>query len=215
MYTGGEAVVLDFAQRDFPEYYVGRNLHIFEQLSTEPWFGDTIAIGSHSAGANLAALTASRSGRVSHLIYSAGNPFGYFMNIINKQRKRENDSLHLAEVQFEYWDRVVKDKNQDVPVPGSEVANKSVYLFQTTVFNTLLNLDIPVLVTYGTKDDCAYANDLLRFESIKRQKSYMHFKDYIGRDHNYFAVDADGNPNHEEYYWQTVARFWMDWLISN
>jgi len=79
----------------------------------------------------------------------------------------------------------------------------------------LEKLKIPVLVTYGTKDESAPFNDFLRVEAIRQGKRNFTFKAYIGTDHNFYPLTEDNKPNFDIYNWNKVAGDWLEWLNEN
>jgi dienelactone hydrolase len=80
------------------------------------------------------------------------------------------------------------------------------------MLNYLEKLKIPVLVTYGTKDWGLPYNDFLRVDLIRRHKNNFTFKAYIGTEHNFFPLKADGQPNYDIFNWDKVASDWLKWL---
>ncbi len=47
---------------------------------------------------------------------------------------------------------------------------------------------MPVFVGYGTLDKAVVADDYLRLETIRLHKTNFTFRDYSGREHNFFGV---------------------------
>ncbi|MFD2909116.1 hypothetical protein ACFSX9_10230 [Flavobacterium ardleyense] len=76
-------------------------------------------------------------------------------------------------------------------------------------------LEIPILITYGTKDWNAQYNDLFYVESINLGMKNVTFKPYIDLEHNFFPVNEKLEPNHEIYNWENVGKDWLKWIKSN
>ncbi|MEO1655554.1 MAG: hypothetical protein AAFU64_18575 [Bacteroidota bacterium] len=184
-----------YRQRSHLDYYVQRNIAVLQQLATLDWVKpQPLVIAGHSQGSTVAAHLAARYDKVSHLIYSGGNPAGRIMSILAQSRARETDSLPQANQTINYWKEVIDNANSlDQPERGDTY--KATFDFSKNLFPKLLNLEIPTLISYGTKDNGAPFNDYLQVESIRQGKKYLSFKAYIGTEHNYFPVRADGTPN--------------------
>lgn len=89
------------------------------------------------------------------------------------------------------------------------------YEFSQPPIEYLEKLHIPILVAYGTKDWSAAFNDYLRTDVARKKKDNFTFKAYIGAEHNFFPVLADGKPNYDIYNWDKVALDWYQWLKRN
>lgn len=69
-----------------------------------------------------------------------------------------------------------------------------------------------MLVSYGTKDSGCPFDDYLRVETIRENKINFTFKAYIGTEHNYFPLKANGEINYDIFNWDKVANDWQKWL---
>ena len=156
-----------------------------------------------------------KSNRITHLMYSSGNPFGRIMSIIERDRKSESisDSTKFAEEKFEYWNEVVKHKNDLDDTHGDSF--KATYDFSIPAIQYLQKLSIPILICYGTKDYSSPFNDYLRVEMIRQQKKNFTFKSYIGLDHNFFPLLDSGQPDFDKYNWNYLANDWLKWINEN
>ena len=202
-----------YAENNLPDYYVSRNKSIIKYLRKLPWVDKSeLVIAGHSEGSTIAAKMALKIPHVTHLIYSGGNPMGRIMSMIQRSRSIESDSTALGENEFIYWQKAVDNKTNLDASQGD--TDKATYEFSTPLFDDLLKLKIPVLVSYGTKDYSAPFNDYLRVEAIRRNKSNFEFKAYIGAEHNYFPLLNDGKPNYEVFNWDKVAHDWLLWIES-
>src|SRR5699024_2361906 len=90
-------------------------------------------------------------------------------------------------------------------------ANKGTYSFSKSVNEDFKRLNIPVLVSYGTKDPACPFNDMLRVEMIQENKTNIDFKSYFNRGHNYFKILENGQINYEEFGWDRVGQDWLKW----
>ena len=205
----------DYRQRNLLTYYTARNFEVIKFLQIQPWIAkDKLVVAGHSEGSTIAAKMASQSKKITHLIYSGGNPFGRILTIITRSRERETDSLQYAENNFNYWKGVVQNPGNTDVSKGDN--NKNIYEFSIPPFSYLEKLLIPVLISYGTKDEGAVPfNDYLRIEMIRRKKTNFSFNAYFGTEHNYFGLKPDGQPDYNKFNWDIVAIDWLKWLRKN
>lgn len=201
-----------YTQRNYLDYYVNRNIRAIEFLQKQKWISSNrLVVAGHSEGSTIAAKIASVFPKVTHLIYSGGNPMGRILTIIQQSRGKETDSTMDAERQFEYWQQVASD-------PGNMTSKgdtyKATYDFSVPPIQYLLKLKIPVLVSYGTKDAGSPFNDYLRVETIRQKKSNFAFKAYVGTEHNYFPVRVNGDIDYDIFNWDKVADDWRKWLVG-
>ena len=203
----------NYADNNLPDYYVNRNKAIIRFLRKQDWVAkDKLIVAGHSEGSTVAAKMAVEIPWVTHLIYAGGNPMGRIMAIVQRSRSFESDtdSTHFGEREFEYWERVVANKESLDASQGD--THKATYEFSSPAFDNLMKLKIPVLVCYGTKDWSAPFNDYLKVEAIRQNKTNLDFKAYIGTEHNFFPVKEDGTPNYEVFNWDKVADDWLHWV---
>jgi pimeloyl-ACP methyl ester carboxylesterase len=168
-------------------------------------------VAGHSEGSTIAAKLASVFPKVTHLVYSGGNPMGRILTTIERLRAVETDSTRDAEMQFDYWQKVVSDPNN---MNANGDTYKVTYDFSIPPIEYLRKLRIPVLISYGTKDAGSPYNDYLRVESITQKKTNFTFKAYIGTEHNYFPVKPNGQIDYDTFNWDKVADDWRSWLLQ-
>lgn len=204
-----------YIQRNLLTYYTGRNMEVIDFLQKQSWITkDKLVIAGHSEGSTIAAKMASQSKKITHLIYSGGSPLGRILTIITRSRQREADSAQYAEDNFKYWEDVVQ--TPDDPYASKGDNNRNMYEFSKPPFSYLENLKIPVLISYGAKDEgSAPFNDYLRVEMIRRKKTNFTFKAYSGTEHNYFGLKSDGQTDYDNFNWDKVAMDWLKWLRKN
>ena len=203
-----------YAQRNYLSYYVERNIAAIEFLGKQKYISNKkLIIAGHSEGATIASKLASKYQKITHLIYSGGNPFGRIMTMIGQFRKIESDSLPYAESRFSLWNSVLKDTNSLDFSNGD--SNKNLYGFSKPPIEYLQKLKIPVFVTYGSLDWCAPFNDYFRIKTITENKINFTFKDYVGTEHNYFPLRENGETNFENYNWNKVVYDWVNWIDHN
>lgn len=205
---------VDYTKRNHLEYYVQRNIQVIKHLQKQSFIStNKLVIAGHSEGSAIAANIAYRLKSVTELIYSGGSPLGRIMSIIERERFEQlKDTTRNVEGLFDYWQKTVENKNDD-DSPGDTFKGLYQFSFPPPI-DILLELKIPVLVTYGTKDFGAVAqNDYLRISAIARHKQNFSFKDYTGLDHNYFPLLENWKPDFERFNWDNVAEDWRKWLL--
>jgi dienelactone hydrolase len=202
----------DYSTRNLLDYYVKRNLKVIDYLEKLPYIDNSkLVISGHSEGSTIAAKMAYKSKKVTKLIYASGSPLGRIMAMVGQDRATETDtdSTRLAEMEFDYWEQVVYDKNNMDDTNGDTF--KATYDFSIPAINYLEKLKIPVLICYGTKDWSAPYNDYLRAEMIRQKKKNFTFKAYIGLEHNFFPLTINGEPNYDIFNWDKIANEWWRW----
>jgi dienelactone hydrolase len=200
-----------YIERNLLDYYVGRNIAVISFLQQQAWVSnDKLVVAGHSEGSTIAAKLAYRFPKVTHLIYSGGNPCGRIVTMIEQQRAHETDSLSSAENVFINWKNIVQDPGNMDGVNGDSY--KATYQFSEPPMDYISKLKIPVLVTYGTKDYGAPFNDYFRVKMIADKRKNIFFKAYIGLEHNFFPLKSTGETNFDIFNWNIVANDWRNWL---
>ncbi len=200
-----------YIDRNYLDYYVFRNNSILKQLFKERWVKiNQLLVAGHSEGSSIAVKMASINKKITHLIYSGGNPYGRISTILEQTRSEENYSLPRGEKVINRWKDIVQNSNQ-IQYDGGDTF-KATYSFSLPQRDNLMELKIPVLVTYGTHDWGVSFNDLLQIEAIRERKRNITFKSYVGLEHNYFPKSIDGIVNEEIFNWDKIAGDWINWL---
>lgn len=199
----------EYSDRNYLDYYVKRNNFIIKKLQKEKWVSnEKLVVAGHSEGSTIAAKMAYENKKISHLIYSGGNPYGRFLNILaeNIYKEKNYDLIN-------YWKEIVANKN-DSNYNGGDTY-KTTYDFSKPVAPYLQKLKIPILINFGTKDWNAKYNDLFYVEAIRKNLKSITIKPYVDLDHNYFPVNDKLEVNYEIYNWEIVGKEWSNWLKNN
>jgi len=202
-----------YSERNLLNYYVERNIKIIKYLQSQSWVSKTqLVVAGHSEGSTIATGMSYKSKRVTHLIYASGNPMGRIMSMIGQGRVHETyqDSVNLGEEEIKYWEDVVKNNNDMDDSKGD--THKATFEFSEPPIIQLLKLKIPVLVSYGTKDESAAFNDFMRVDFIRKGKRNFTFNPYVGTEHNFFPLTTDNKLNYDIFNWDKVANDWLKWL---
>ncbi len=202
-----------YVLRNYLEYYVNRNINVISFLQKQKWLSTTSLVAAgHSEGSTIAAEMAFRCKKITHLIYSGGNPYGRIMSILEQSRSQEKDtdSTRYGEEEIKYWKAIVNDKDNLDYSQGDTY--KGTYQFSFPMNEHIRKLKIPVLVCYSTKDWSSPYNDLMQIDFIRNKINNVTFKAYVGLEHNYFPLLEDNKPNYEIFNWDKVANDWLKWL---
>jgi pimeloyl-ACP methyl ester carboxylesterase len=205
-----------YSDNNLLSYYSRRNIALLKHFLEEDWVDPSeLVVAGHSEGSTVAAKMAQDFKKITHLIYSGGNPLGRIMSIVQKSRAEETDtdSTRYGEEEFRYWSEVVNNNTNMSDLRGD--THKATYEFSIPPLHYMTNLKIPVMVTYGTKDWSAPFNDYMRAEMIRQHKNNFTFRPYINTEHNFFPVDANNKPDTRYFNWDNVANDWLTWLRKN
>ncbi|MDP5092491.1 MAG: alpha/beta hydrolase [Polaribacter sp.] len=197
-------------------YYTERNNKVIQYLEKQSWVDtNMMVVAGHSEGSSIAVKMAVSNKRITHLIYSGGTPYySRILSMITQDRKLENEKESWVESDFEYWEKVNQNPFEDTRQNGWN-AYKGTFTFSELLNDDFKRLTIPVLISYGTKDEACPFNDLLRIEMIQENKKNIHFKAYFNREHNYFELQQNGKVNYEKFGWDIVGTDWLMWLALN
>lgn len=203
-----------YLERNYLDYYVFRNNFVLKQLAKERWVKNRkLIVAGHSEGSTIAAKMAAVHKKITHLIYSGGNPFGRIMSILAQSRSFDTEAVDEGHIVITHWQKVVEQPTDHSTSSGD--SNKTTYSFSLPQKDNLLQLKIPVLICYGTKDCSTSFNDLFQIEAIREKKENISFKSYLNLEHNYFPVNKDNQVNQQIYNWDKIATDWLLWLQEN
>ena len=181
-----------------------------EYLKTKDWVDTTqIIVQGHSEGSTIATHMADKIGAVTHLIYSGGLPyFPRILAMIQQERQQERDTENpWVEKSLNYWKDVV-DYPLSLERNKGWNTNLGTYSFSQSENEVLKRLSIPVLISFGTKDEAAPFNDMFHVETIKDKKQNFTFQAEVGLNHYYQSQDGmDKVPE--------VVNAWMKWISKH
>ncbi|EKB61690.1 alpha/beta hydrolase family protein [Bergeyella zoohelcum] len=194
------------------DFYYKRNNHIIKKLVKQSWVdAKKIVVAGHSEGAYIALQMAKHNSKISHLIYSGGNPLGRMMSIIHMSRQAPDEEEDWVQDDLKDWKKIVE--NRKALETHQENTSFYSYSLSQNFIPDLLQLKIPILVTYGTKDQNGIFNDYLQVVAIQENKNNFTFKSYFNCEHNFFPIE-NGKPNHSKNNWDQVAQYWVQWIAS-
>lgn len=202
-----------YIERNLLDYYVARNISVLRFLSGQPWAGKKrLVVAGHSEGSTIAAKMASEYAAITHLVYSGGNPLGRVMTLLSRARASHIDTANAENV-FRMWENIVEDPAN---MESAEDTFKGTFQFSfPPPLFYLEKLAIPVLVTYGTKDEGLVGSvDYFRLEMIRMKKANFTFRAYPELNHDFFRVKPNGEIDFDTFFWDKVANDWDRWLQS-
>lgn len=201
-----------YSMRNTLTYYTSRNINILKYLQKLPYINPGgLVLAGHSEGSSIAAKIAAVYPKISRLIYSGGNPLGRMMTIIARQRAAQTESPGLVDAAFMRWQAIAERPNDTT---GSGDSNTTMFEFSyPSPASYLLQLTIPVLVTYGNKDyGLLNSTNYFQLETIRLKRRNFTFKEYNGLEHNFFEVKPTGAIDYDKYNWDKIADDWAQWL---
>ncbi|WP_210517530.1 alpha/beta hydrolase family protein [Hymenobacter terricola] len=195
-----------YCQRNYLDYYVRRDQAVLRYLKKQPWVDKAhVVVAGHSEGSTIAAHLAAVPGLVSRAVYLSGNPLGRLMSM-QAQARLADDTAEVAGT-FRRWQTVVANPALTDCV-GDD--NRNVYSFSAPLLPVLLRTTVPVFVGFGTQDRGVAGDDYLRLETIRQHKINFTFREYPGREHNFFGV-KNGRIDYDDFYWDAVGEDFLRW----
>ncbi|OGX85062.1 dienelactone hydrolase family protein [Hymenobacter glacialis] len=201
-----------YCARNYLDYFVQRDVALLRYIKKQPWVDKShVVAAGHSQGSTIVAHLAAVPGLVSHAVYLSGNSLGQLMSMLAESRQREDSVAAVAT--FQRWQTAVAH-----PTFADCVGDdpRSLFGFGTAVLPMLLRVQVPVYVGYGTRDRGVAGNDFLRLECIRLHKTNFTFREYPGREHNFFGFKG-GQINYDDFYWDRVGDEFLRWagLLPN
>ncbi|MBF9224116.1 alpha/beta hydrolase family protein [Hymenobacter ruricola] len=195
-----------YCARNYLDYYVRRDEAVLRFLKKQPWVeAGRVVIGGHSQGTAVVAHLAAVPGLVSRAVYLSGNPLGRLMSMLAEARQ-EADTAAVNWI-FRRWQAVVADPAR-TDCQGDDPRNT--YGFAASELPVLLRTRVPVFVGFGTLDHGVAGDDYLRLEATRQHRTNFTFREYPGREHNFFGF-KDGQINYDDFYWDQVGEDFLRW----
>ncbi|ALW85678.1 hypothetical protein AUC43_11615 [Hymenobacter sedentarius] len=195
-----------YCARNYLGYFVRRDVAVLRYFKKQPWVDKAhVVAAGHSQGSTVVAHLAAVPSLVSHAVYLSGNPLGQLMSMLSESRQAD-DSVAAAAT-FQRWQTVVAN-----PTVADCVGDdpRNTFGFGATPLPVLLRAKVPVFVGYGTRDRGVAGDDYLHLETIRLHKTNFTFRDYPGREHNFFGF-KNGQINYDDFYWDNVGDDFLRW----
>jgi pimeloyl-ACP methyl ester carboxylesterase len=195
-----------YCARNYLDYYVRRDEAVLRYFKKQAWVdAKNVVVGGHSEGSAVVAHLAAVPGLVSRAVYLSGNPLGRLMSMLALDRQAA-DTAGVAST-FRRWQEVVADPAR-TDCLGDDPRNT--YGFGASEMPVLLRTRVPVFVGFGTLDRGVAGDDYLRLETIRQHHTNFTFREYPGREHNFFGF-KDGQINYDDFYWDQVGEDFLRW----
>ena len=200
----------EYLKNNHLSYYVARNHQVLDYLKQQPWVDTTkIVLQGHSEGSTIAVHLADKTTGITHLIYSGGLPyFPRILAMVRQERQYEKDSANpWVQNVYDYWEEVIEKPLKPEPKEGWNT-NFGTYSFSQSENEVLKRLQIPVLISYGTRDEAAPFNDMFRIECISDKVKNVTFNAYVGLDYYYQADDMGDRLT-------GIINDWLAWITAH
>ena len=195
-----------YCARNYLGYYLRRDEAVLRFLKKQPWVdAGHVVIGGHSQGTTVVAHLAAVPGLVTQAVYLSGNPLGRQMSMLAMGRQAA-DTAEVAGT-FRRWQEVVADPTR-ADCLGDDPRNS--YGFAASEMPELLRTRVPVFIGFGTLDRGVAGDDFLRLETIRQHRTNFTFREYPGREHNFFGV-KNGQIDYDDFYWDRVGEDFLRW----
>lgn len=205
----------NYLKNNHLNYYVKRNITIIDSLFKKSWVDPSkLIISGHSQGSGIALSMCKNTEKATHLIYSSGTPYySTILAMLSKERMQEKNKPNpRVKKVFQYWREVISDSlNYKNPNRDSNLTLSS---FSNNDYIILKKLKIPVLISYGTKDESSPYQDLFKIETIKENITNITFNTYIGLGHNY-QLQHPTKENEKTDFLADVVLDWLEWIKVN
>ncbi len=195
-----------YCARNYLGYYLRRDEAVLRYLKQQPWVeAGRVVIAGHSQGSAVVAHLAAVPGLVSRAVYLSGNPLGRNMSMLAEARQAA-DTAGVAGT-FRRWQAVIADPTR-ADCQGDDPRNA--YGFGASQMPELLRTRVPVFVGFGTQDAGVAGDDYLRLETIRQHRANFTFREYPGREHNFFGM-KNGQVDYDDFYWDQVGEDFLRW----
>lgn len=198
------------------DFYVQQHREVLAWLAQQPWVDiSKIVVCGGSQGATVAAKLATAEPTITHLIYYSGNPNGRLDEEVRRiqqdvamgKMSGEKALTKLTEVQ-QYWAWLYANAESTDDTHGDPP--KTTVSFSKPAREYLTQLNIPVLVAFGTADLTAAPCATLPLDFLRKGKTNLTLKIYPNYDHHFFEKKAEGGA--QQYRLNEAFEEWMKWV---
>jgi hypothetical protein len=207
----------EYVKADYLENYVARANYVLKYLRKQKWVNnDVFIVAGHSQGSRVAVGIASSNKHITNLGLFGYNPMRRIDQLVwTKRLEAENGSITWEEAdknQQELYDFYSTIQNDDSLKMNPSL--KSWRSFSISSIESLLDLEIPIYVAFGSKDPTSNYCDLLPLYFIEKQKSNLTMKRYPNLEHNFFPINENGSTDYQNGEWKSVMNEFIKWTIK-
>ena len=213
-----EIMFSDYNKANYQGNHINRTNKVVDFLYSKSWTTKTqFVIMGHSQGASVALKTANSNKKITHLIFSSSSPFGRTFGSLRRIRQNERNGKLTAEQaqssiegRYNYYRSVCEDNGNDTITLGDTY--KTTYSFTDPLLDDFLDVDVPLLITYGSKDFGSLDLDYIPLLLEREQKNNYTVKVYPGLGHNFEEKDENGKSDWNKMHWDTTINDIIDWI---
>ena len=206
-----------YLKNDYLSNYVKRAEIVLHFLNQQKWVKkDEISVIGHSQGSYVALEIAEKNPQIKALGYFAGNPAGRFTSYIRRARRMHLEKKTTSvEMQMNIDELYISWKDVLSNKADKEIQNTAPSLVSFTLpkWNSLIELNSPIFIAYGTEDfDSAETSELLPIYFDKCGKINYKMYPVVGHGHNFEKINDDGSSNWDDMRWDEVLQEFIKWL---
>lgn len=207
----------EFIKADFLENYIDRANFVLKYLRKQKWVDkDELIVAGHSQGSRVAVGIASTNKKVTKLGLFGYNPMRRIDQLVwSKRLEAESGSITWEEAdkhQHELYEFYTTIQNDDsLKTDPSLLSWRS---FSKSSIESLVDLDIPIYIAFGSKDPTSNYCDLLPLYFIEKHKNNLTMKRYSNLEHNFFPFKEDGSVDYQNGQWKSVMNVFLNWTLT-
>lgn len=210
----------EYNKRNYLEHYVNRANDVVNFLRKQDWVEvEKFILFGHSQGCYVAIKLAAMNPQISRIGIASCSPFGRYEQYLSKVRSEEQtgvltsiEAQNKIEEYYNRWKHISHNRFDDSQERGDTF--KATYSFSENFVDDIIGLQIPLYITYGTKDIGALGCDYLPIVLESASKKDYVLKAYAGLGHNFEEVDQEGNSNYNKMYWDRTFTDFIDWALG-
>ena len=198
-----------YLDRNYLDYYVFRNNSILKQLFKYRWAKTSkLVVAGQGEGSSIAVKMATLNKKITHLIYSDGNPYGNISTQLQERKSIQKDSYSSEDILVKY---------KEVVATSTEInynqleTSKAIFSFSIPQRDNLMSLKIPILICYGSEDSNRIFNNLFQIETIRERKHTIEFDCDLNNRPHFIAENRQINSSRQSAIWIK----WWEQSVSN
>ncbi len=206
----------DFLPADFLENYVNRANAVIHFLSKQKWINtEQLVVAGHSQGSHVALELAAHNKKVTQVGLFGFNPLGRIDQYIRKARK-DAEAGEITWVEADSIQNGIYDWYKDIQKEDTtkiKTYNFPWNSFSKSQVSTLVELNIPIYIAYGSEDINGDFCDIIPLYFIEKKKTNLTLKRFPNLEHNFFPIKEDGSPVYEKGEWKEVMNAFVEWSL--
>lgn len=165
-----------YSDRNYLDYYVFRNNSILKQLFKYRWVKTSkLVLVGQGEGSSIAVKMATLNKKITHLIFSGGNPYGNVATQLQKGSLNQKNNQCSEEILLKYKEVVTTATGIEY---DQLETSKAFFSFSLPQRENLMSLKIPILMCYQSDHLSRIFNELFQLEVIRERKQNIDFYTY-------------------------------------